>query len=51
MRKSLYALEDYFCAVSDDRIGTVSGWLSGRLAKLCGLLGDILQAGLDTRKS
>jgi hypothetical protein len=51
MRKSLYALEDHFCAVSEERGGTVSGWLSGRVGKMFGLLGDILQAGLDARRS
>jgi hypothetical protein len=51
MRKCFYALEDHFCALSDERVGTVSGWLSGRVAKLCGFLGDILQAGPDAEKS
>ena len=44
MRKSLYALEDHFDAVSEERGGTLAGWLSECASKLFGVLGDILPA-------
>lgn len=46
MRKFLYALEDHFEALADDREGFVSGWLSRRVGKAFAVIGDVVQAGL-----
>lgn len=50
MRKYLYALEDHFCALSEEMAGTIAGHLSGGASKLFAVLGDVLQVGLDPNK-
>jgi hypothetical protein len=42
MCKLLYALEDYFDALAQARIGRVSGVLSRRLSRVFAIFGDIV---------
>lgn len=51
MRKFLYALEDHFDALADDRQGYVSGSLSRWIGKIFAVAGDVLQVGLRSGKS
>jgi hypothetical protein len=44
MSKLLYALEDYFDAVAEVRIGRVTGWLSRRVSKVFAVFGDLWRA-------
>ncbi len=50
MSSLLYMLEDHFAAVADERQGSISGSVSRGLGVLFAVAGDILHAGVSTRR-